>query len=413
VTEDETGRAELLRDADRRAAWVLLIGGVPQSHVDLDDPGYLDFEYVRRLGHLVDLAAPAGQPLRVLHLGAGALTLARYVAATRPASAQVAVEVDESLWRLIRLKLPPRRGRIRMHIGDARAVLERLPAGSFDVIIADVFAGGRTPAHLTSVEFAGAARRALDESGVFAVNVADGGSLRHARAQVATVRAVFPHACLIADPAVLRGRRFGNLVLAGGTRELPVDALTRRAASDPMPGRLVHGHDLVRFTGGAKPVTDSTATPSPAPPPGAFAFLPLTGLQGPDGGQHAPADEGQVGIRGQVRRHGVDQVAEGAQPHPGAYRRRCRRRHVDLAVQLHDADRAEDPDVRHPGQVARRGQPGVEPGGQPGHAGLPPARVPLGVEQHGQRRECQRAGQRVAHEGGPVGEHGNRARTDP
>ena len=48
------GHAELLRDADRRAAWMLLIDGVPQSHVDLDDPGYLDFEYVRRLGHLID-----------------------------------------------------------------------------------------------------------------------------------------------------------------------------------------------------------------------------------------------------------------------------------------------------------------------------------------------------------------------
>ena len=63
---------------------MLLIDGVPQSHVDLEDPGYLDFEYVRRIGHVIDEAAPAGQPLRVLHLGAGALTLARYVAATRP-----------------------------------------------------------------------------------------------------------------------------------------------------------------------------------------------------------------------------------------------------------------------------------------------------------------------------------------
>ena len=61
-----TGQAELLRDADRRAAWMLLIDGVPQSHVDLDDPGYLDFEYVRRIGHVIDEAAPAGQPLRVL-----------------------------------------------------------------------------------------------------------------------------------------------------------------------------------------------------------------------------------------------------------------------------------------------------------------------------------------------------------
>ncbi|HET9972021.1 MAG TPA: spermine synthase, partial [Streptosporangiaceae bacterium] len=108
-----TERAELLRDADRPDAWMLLIDGVPQSHVDLDDPAYLDFEYVRRLGHVIDAAAPAGQPLRVLHLGAGALTLARYVAATRPGSPQLAVELDAALVDLIRLRLPPRNPRLR------------------------------------------------------------------------------------------------------------------------------------------------------------------------------------------------------------------------------------------------------------------------------------------------------------
>ena len=70
-----------MRDLDRTNAWMLMVDGTPQSYVDLDDPLYLEFEYVRRLGHVVDLAAPAGQPLRVLHLGAGALSLARYVAA--------------------------------------------------------------------------------------------------------------------------------------------------------------------------------------------------------------------------------------------------------------------------------------------------------------------------------------------
>jgi len=263
--------AELLRDADRRAAWMLLVDGVPQSHVDLEDPGYLDFEYVRRLGHVIDTAAPPGQPLRVLHLGAGALTLARYVAVTRPGSPQLAVEVDGALVDLIRLRLPPRDRRLRVRVGDARAELERLRPGSFDVVIVDVFAGGRTPAHLTSAEFWAAARRALRGPGVLAANVADGAPLAHARAQVATARAVFPHACLIADAAVLRGRRFGNLVLAASAEPLPVDALTRRTAGDPMPGRLVYGRDLARFTGGARPVTDATATPSPAAPPGAFA----------------------------------------------------------------------------------------------------------------------------------------------
>jgi spermidine synthase len=279
--DTDQGGAELLRDADRRAAWMLLIDGVPQSHVDLDDPEYLDFEYVRRLGHVIDTAAPPAQPLDVLHLGAGALTLARYVAATRPGSGQLAVEIDAALVDLIRLELPLRRsGRarhrpVRIRVGDAREVLEQLPMGSFDVVIVDVFAGGRTPAHLTSVEFAAAARRVLRgdrrSAGVFAANVADGAPLAHARAQVATALAVFSDACLIADAAVLRGRRFGNLVLAASADPLPVDALTRLAAADPMPGRVVHGDELTRFAAGAKPVTDASAGPSPAPPPDAFA----------------------------------------------------------------------------------------------------------------------------------------------
>jgi hypothetical protein len=85
------------------------------------------------------------------------------------------------------------------------------------------------------------------------------------------VRSVFPHACLIADAAVLRGRRFGNLVLAASAEPLPTGALTRRAAADPMPGRVLHGEDLARFAAGAKPVTDASAQPSPVPPPGVFA----------------------------------------------------------------------------------------------------------------------------------------------
>ena len=249
---------------------MLLVDGVPQSHVDLEDPRYLDFEYVRRMGHVVDAAAPAGQPLRVLHLGAGALTLARYVAATRPGSPQLAVEVDAALVDLIRLRLPLE-ARVRVRVGDARAELGRLAPARFDVVIADVFAGGRTPASLTSAEFWAATRRVLRGPGIVAANVADGAPLAHARAQVATARTAFPQACLIADAAVLRGRRFGNLVLAASGGPLPVDALTRRAAGDPMPGRVLHGRDLIRFTAGASPVTDATATPSPAAPPGAFA----------------------------------------------------------------------------------------------------------------------------------------------
>jgi len=275
VSASSGGRTELLRDADRPKAWVLLVGGIAQSHVDLDDPRYLDFEYVRRLGHVLDTAAPPGQRLRVLHLGAGALTLARYVAATRPGSAQLAVEADGALVGLVRRELPVRGVRIR--IGDAREVLERLRPGSYDVLIADVFAGGQTPAHLTSAEFATAARRVLTGTGVYAVNVADGPPLAHARAQVATLRAVFDQVALIAEPGVLRGRRFGNLVLVASPVPLPVDELTRLVAADPMPARVRHGEELTRFASGAKPVTDADARPSPMPPAEVFAWLAARG----------------------------------------------------------------------------------------------------------------------------------------
>jgi spermidine synthase len=191
----------------------------------------------------------------------------------------VAVEADEEVARLVRQRLPlarPRRpragtGKITVRVADARAALERVPAGSFDVAVADVFAGGQTPAHLTSVEFTRAVARVLARPGIYAANVADGPPLAHARGRVAAVRSVFPHVCLIAEAAVLRGRRFGNLVVAAARHELPVAGLIRRAAADPFPARVVEGAALDRFVAGSRPITDAHAEPSPVPPPEVFA----------------------------------------------------------------------------------------------------------------------------------------------
>ncbi len=272
VTEDvDGGLAQLIPDPDRSRAWTLLIDGAPQSHVDLDDPSYLSFEYQRRFGHVVDLAAPPGRPLRAVHLGGGAFTLARYVAATRPRSTQQVVERDAALVHLVRRELPlDARARIRVRSADAREGLAKVPDGWAGLVVADVFSGARTPAHLTSTEFLDDVRRALAPGGIYAANLADGPPLAHLRGQIATAAARFAELALIADPAVLRGKRFGNAVLVASDAPLPVAELTRRAASDPHPGRVQHGRDLLDFTGGALPVTDLAAVASPAPPASVF-----------------------------------------------------------------------------------------------------------------------------------------------
>jgi spermidine synthase len=265
-----TGVAELKPDPDRSTGWTLLLDGAPQSHVDLADPTYLEFEYVRRMAAAIDLIAPPGQPLRVLHLGGGALTLPRYVAATRPGSAQRVVEIDGELVEFIRRSLPwDPKAKLKVRIGDARAAVTGMRPGGYDVIVVDVFAGARTPAHLASVEFMHEVARVLAPAGWLIANVADGPPLTYARAQVATIRAALPQACVIADAAVLKGRRFGNLVVLAGRTVPPIAELTRRAAGDWFPGRVEP--DLERFSAGSTPVGDDRAVPSPAPPEGLFS----------------------------------------------------------------------------------------------------------------------------------------------
>ncbi|HWG25830.1 fused MFS/spermidine synthase [Actinospica sp.] len=267
-----SGLARLMPDTDHAAAYLLTVEDTPQSYVDLDDPTHLEFEYIRRLAHIADLAFPATAPIDALHLGGGALTLPRYLAHTRPGSRQLAVEIDTTLTEFVRTHLPlDKRTRIRVRTSDAREALATMKPASWDLIVSDVFAAARTPGHLTSIEYVQLGASALRETGVYTANLADGAPLKFSRAQAATVAAVYPHCALISEPGVLRGRRFGNLVLVGAHQPLPLPELTRKSAADPFPARVISGDELRQWIAGASPVTDATAADSPEPPPGAFA----------------------------------------------------------------------------------------------------------------------------------------------
>ncbi|WP_213451711.1 spermidine synthase [Rhizomonospora bruguierae] len=242
------GVADLVLDAT--GGRTLLVDGVEQSHVAMD-PTRLRFEYTRRLARAVDAAAPAGVPLRVLHLGGGALTLPRYVAATRPGSAQTVVDRDARLMALVRRALPPPPG-VRVDIADALDALDAAPDAGYDVVLSDVYGGAHMPERVTGRDFAAHAARVAGPRGLYAVNVTDLPPLVLCRRQVATLRTAFADVCLIAARTMLRGRRYGNVVLAATNRPggLPVAALTATAARDEVRGRVLHGADLDAFVAG-------------------------------------------------------------------------------------------------------------------------------------------------------------------
>ncbi len=255
-------------------AYTLTVDGTPQSHVNLDDPSQLFFEYVQRMGHVIDQLGMPGEPITAVHLGAGALTLPRYVEATRPGSRQQVIELESDLVDLVRAELPwSSRASIRVRHGDARAVIKKLPPGlrgTVDLLIVDVFSGARTPAHVTSVEFYRSAVSLLAPNGIVLVNVADGPGLAFARGQASTLQFVIGNVAALAEAQILKGRRFGNIVLVGSPSPLPFDWMPRLLAAGPHPSKVVVGAELREFIAGASVVTDATAVPSPPPSKGIF-----------------------------------------------------------------------------------------------------------------------------------------------
>ncbi|SDQ33099.1 spermidine synthase [Thermostaphylospora chromogena] len=263
------GEVELLRDLDRPGGWILTSDGVPQSYVDLDDPEYLDFEYVRLMADVIDLMEDG--PLDVVHVGGGACTLPRYVAATRPGSRQIVVEPDAGLVQLVRDQLGLRSvPRLKVRIADGRAAGALLRDDSADLFVLDAFTGAVMPVELATVEYLEDVARVVRGGGTVLVNLADGKGLAFARRFMATITEAFPHVALLADPGVLRGRRFGNIIVAASRVSLPLDGLIRRAAGGPARARCMHGRALTDFIAGASPIHDGDAVTPPVPPPAVF-----------------------------------------------------------------------------------------------------------------------------------------------
>ncbi|GGJ94066.1 hypothetical protein GCM10010123_24870 [Pilimelia anulata] len=253
--------AEVRVDPLRPTGRTLVLNSAPNSYVDLADPEHLEYDYVRWIAAFAEAGAPAGAPLAVLHLGGGGFTLPRYLAATRPGTDSLVLELDAGLVELDREQLGLRTGPgLRVRTGDARVRLAAEPAASRDLLIGDAFGHLVVPWHLSTRELVADVRRVLRAGGRYAQNVIDYPPYRFIRAQVATVAAVFPYVALVSTPAALAGREGANFVVAASTAPLPMDGWRRRLAGlGPGAAAVLDGAALREFTAGARVLTDDYA----------------------------------------------------------------------------------------------------------------------------------------------------------
>ncbi len=251
--------ARVVPDASRPGGRLLLLDTVRHSYVDLDDPTHLEFAYARVFADVISVAARPG-PLRVLHVGGGGFTLPNYLRAACPGTTSTVLEIDPGLVRLAEERLGLRTGPdLEVRVGDARLLMQSVGRGVHDVVLGDAFGELAVPWHLTTEEFLLTVRDALDQGGVYVMNLIDYPPLRFAAAEVATLRRVFGHVIAIARPGMFAGERGGNVVLVASARPIDAERIAAAITGRQSDEVVVSGAALEDFAEGHPILVDDYA----------------------------------------------------------------------------------------------------------------------------------------------------------
>ncbi|MDQ4039488.1 MAG: fused MFS/spermidine synthase [Actinomycetota bacterium] len=249
-TETRYHCASVNTDPDRDSGRLLILDTLRHSYVDLDDPTHLEFAYTRAIAAALDVQAAPGAPLSAVHIGGGGMTLPRYLLETRPGGVNRVVELDPGVVAVDRqrLALPDAEG-LQVTVGDGRVSLAVTRSHSADVVIGDAFGGVAVPWHLTTREAVTDVHRILVADGLYALNVIDHAPLAFARAEIATVAAVFEHVLVISPTGGLIGDRGGNIVVLASDQPIDRDAISAGLLQRAAPMSVVSDVELADFLG--------------------------------------------------------------------------------------------------------------------------------------------------------------------
>lgn len=139
-----------------------------------DDGTYLDAPYAQLMRELACRHHHDKDALRAFFIGGGAFTQPRaFSLAERPIAVTVA-ELDPVVTGTAEQRLYLQSDTMRVLHGDARALLQRLPADErFEIVVGDAFHDISVPYHLVTREFAQLVRGRLTEDGIYVLNLVD------------------------------------------------------------------------------------------------------------------------------------------------------------------------------------------------------------------------------------------------
>lgn len=259
----------LVPDDQVPGAFRVMFGQSQQSWVDPARPDFLVFEYVQHIAMVLDhtvLRTPEEPRLRIVHIGGGGLSIPRWVEWRRPGTAQVVCEPNVDLTEEVRRKLPlQKRSGIKIRAIDGRSGLREMPPEWADAIILDAFDGARVPAELVTGEAFDDIRRVVRGDAVVIANVTDHAPFHWTKRVAAGIKERWPRTVIGAEPAVHKGRRFGNLMLVGSDGPMDLRGLERASAGLTVGYRWVVGAQARDWPGGADEFTDDDTASSPEP----------------------------------------------------------------------------------------------------------------------------------------------------
>ncbi|HMK50886.1 MAG TPA: fused MFS/spermidine synthase, partial [Thermodesulfobacteriota bacterium] len=153
----------------------LVLDHLVHSYTDLEDPLYIEYEYIRIYEEMVRWQARGQQPFKALFLGGGGYTFPRFIEAKYPKAEIHVVEIDPEITRVVKKYLGiSENSRIRSFNEDGRwFVMNCEEKGSYDFIFGDAFNDLSIPYHLTTKEFAMQLKSLLKPDGKLMANVID------------------------------------------------------------------------------------------------------------------------------------------------------------------------------------------------------------------------------------------------